>query len=320
MLKVAIAGLGNWGQTLVNAVQGRSARLRFVAAATGRPERAAEFAARQGIDLLPDFESVLARPDVAAVVLATPHSLHLPQILAACRAGKPVFCEKPLTLTLAEARIVYDAAEKAGLLLAPGHNRRFLPAYARLGQLAAKEIGAIRQVIGNFSWGASNYRGDSWRRDPAESPAGGMTGLGIHVADAMAGLGLRASEVSVFTRGEPGGRAHTVTAVIGNRDGSLGILTTMSGPGRLWRLEVFGSEGRAIMESETRLVFARPGEPEQRLDFGAFDMERAELEAFADAVEGRALWPVTREEGLEGIALFEAICRGAAAPGRPVRL
>lgn len=74
------------------------------------------------------------------------------------------------------------------------------------------------------------------------------------------------------------------------------------------------------MENESRLTLSRPGEPDQTWDFGAFDMERAELEAFADAVCGQADWPVSRQEGLEGIELFEAICQGADTPGSIIRL
>lgn len=94
MLKAAIIGLGNWGRVLVDSVQGRSERIRFVAAATRTPGRAAAYAARQGIELLPDLDAVLARADIEAVVLATPHSQHGAQIAAAARAGRHVFCEK----------------------------------------------------------------------------------------------------------------------------------------------------------------------------------------------------------------------------------
>ena len=222
-----------------------------------------------------------------------------------------------LTLTLAEARDAWDSADRAGLLLAPAHNRRFLPAFRRMVELVRSgALGEIRQVIGNFSWGQAGYASDSWRHSAVESPAGGMAGLGIHVVDTMIGLGLRAKAVRVMTRGEDPQRPHTVTAAIDFEDGAIGVLTTVGGPGRIWRIEVHGSEGHAAMDGETQLVYARAGEPETRVDFGAFDKERAELEAFADAVQARTPWPITRAEGLAGIALFETICRGASAPGQ----
>ena len=68
MLNAAIVGMGKWGQTLVNSVQGSNdAGIRFVAGCTGRPERAAEWAAQQGIRILPSFEAVIADPAVQAI-------------------------------------------------------------------------------------------------------------------------------------------------------------------------------------------------------------------------------------------------------------
>lgn len=317
ILSAAIIGMGNWGQTLVNAVQGRSETIRFVAGATRTPSRAEAFATRQGIEMLPDLDAVLARGDIEAVVLATPHSQHLAQIEAATAAGRHVFCEKPLTLTAAEAERAYATAEAAGVVLAIGHNRRFLPAYGKLAELVADGIGELRQLIGNFSWAAASYRPGSWRMLDSESPAGGMTGLGIHMVDAMVGLGLDARGVTVASRSRsPGGRADTVTAMIDDAGGALALLTTMSGPGRTWRLEAHGSEGWAAMDGEHSVTLSRAGAPAQRWSFDWTDMERSELEGFAAAVRRERPYPIDAAQGIRGIRLFEAICAAEArAPG-----
>ena len=92
MLNAAIMGMGRWGQTLVDSVQRRNdAGLRFVAGSTRTPEKAAGWAAEAGIRLLPDYQAVLADPAVQAVVLATPHSQHAEQVIAAAESGKHVF-------------------------------------------------------------------------------------------------------------------------------------------------------------------------------------------------------------------------------------
>lgn len=318
-LSAAIVGLGAWGQTLVNAVQGRSDRIRFTAGTTRTLARAAAFAERQGIAMLPDLDAVLARADIQAVVLATPHSEHVRQIEASAVAGKHVFCEKPLTLTGAEAEHAFAACARAGVALCVGHNRRFLPSYAKLTALVATEIGDVLQMTGNFSWGPATYQAGSWRTSDSESPAGGMSGLGIHVIDAMVGLGLDATAVTVANRRRGLQElADTVTAMIEGADGRLAVLTTMFGPGPLWRLEVFGSKGRAIMDGETRLVFARAGEPEQSWQFPHYDIERAELESFAAAADGAAPYPVSPAEAIRGIQLFESVCAAAATTGPPV--
>src|SRR5690349_1210256 len=115
MLSAAIVGLGRWGRNLVEAVQGRSDRIRFTHAVVRRPEEAREFAARHALGVSTDFAAMLADREVQAVVLTTPHSLHVEQIVAAAAAGKPVFCEKPLALTLADAERAISACRRAGV-------------------------------------------------------------------------------------------------------------------------------------------------------------------------------------------------------------
>src|SRR4051794_24484328 len=93
MIRAAIVGLRAWGQHLVRSLDGSSSLLRFVAGATRTPEKAREFAQAQGLHLFASYEELLRDPGIDAVVLATPHSLHTGQIVAAAEAGKHVFCE-----------------------------------------------------------------------------------------------------------------------------------------------------------------------------------------------------------------------------------
>src|SRR4051812_12563300 len=103
MIDAAIVGLGRWGKAIVEAVQGKSARLRFVRGVSKEPDAVRKFAAGKNFRLTTDLADVLADPAVHAVVLATPHSLHVDQIVAVARTGRAVWCEKPLALTLSEA-------------------------------------------------------------------------------------------------------------------------------------------------------------------------------------------------------------------------
>src|SRR5581483_1031478 len=114
MIDAAIVGLGRWGRNLVNAVNGKSERFRFVSAVVRRPETARELAQEARLEVARDLGHVLRDPAIRAVVLATPHSLHVDQIVAAAAAGKAVFCEKPLALTRAEAERAVDACKRAG--------------------------------------------------------------------------------------------------------------------------------------------------------------------------------------------------------------
>ena len=103
MIKAAMVGLGRWGQTILTAVQGKSERVRFVHGVSKEPDLARPLAEKHGFRLSTDLRDALADPEVEAVFLATPHSLHVEQVSAVAHAGKPVWCEKPLALTRAEA-------------------------------------------------------------------------------------------------------------------------------------------------------------------------------------------------------------------------
>src|SRR5690242_12633341 len=117
MIRAAIVGMGWWGKTLVESVAD-SDRIRFVAGATRkRTADLEQFAGSQRLRLLDGFEAALADPDVDAIVLATPHSTHTRQVIAAAAAGKHVFCEKPFALTRADAEQAVSAMRQAGLTL-----------------------------------------------------------------------------------------------------------------------------------------------------------------------------------------------------------
>jgi|SRR6266851_1331452 len=115
MIDAAIVGLGRWGRVLVTAVQGKSDRLRFTRGVSRNLEAHRDFAATHRIGLVADLDAVLADRSIDAVALATPHSLHCQQIIAVATAGKAVFCEKPLTLTKADAEVAIEACRKTGV-------------------------------------------------------------------------------------------------------------------------------------------------------------------------------------------------------------
>ena len=101
-----------------------------------------------------------------AVVLTTPHSLHRPMVEASARAGKQVFCEKPLALTTADAKAMIDACRRAGVVLGIGHNRRLWPSMQALKHIAASgELGEILHIEGHFSNQHSDNTAGTWRYD-----------------------------------------------------------------------------------------------------------------------------------------------------------
>ncbi len=323
MLNAAIVGLGRWGQVLVDAVQSEGRPLgqhiRFTRAVTRTPAKVVDYAAGQGLALGADYRAALDDPAIDAVVLATPHSQHADQIVAAAAAGKHVMVEKPFALGQANAARAVAACERAGVVLAPAHNRRFLPAIGELQRMvAAGALGRVLHVEGNFSGGFGlTYDAAMWRAGAAESPAGGMTAMGIHTIDTMIQLcgpiaAVQARSIRQVLAIE---MDDTTSMLLRFRSGITGYLVTMTATARAWRLQLFGTAGWVHLTDQRTMVVGRlDREPETRR-FEPRDIERAELEAFAIAVAGGPDYPASPADAQHGIAVLDAIVASATADG-----
>src|SRR3954468_20376247 len=242
MIRAAIVGIGTWGQNLVKSVQGKSERIRFVAGATGTPSKVLDFSKQFGFRLERNYEDLLKSQDVEAIVLATPHSLHCEQIVAAAKAGKHVFVEKPLGLDRQEAERAVAACAERGVVLAVGYNWRFQPALREIkAMLQDGRLGKLVHIEGNFC-GPSAYRfkREHWRQDRDEVPAGGMTGRGVHVVDAMLYLAGRVETVVAQSRRlvQDFGVDDTTSMLFGFKGGPTGYLGTFIATAETWRLQV----------------------------------------------------------------------------------
>lgn len=335
MINAAIVGLGKWGQNLVNSVQGRSEKIRFVAGVLRHPEKARDYAQRQGLTLHKDLSQVLTDPRIDAIVLATPHTTHAEQILAAVKAGKPVFAEKPFTLDSRSASAALRAAKKNNVTLGVGFNWRFQPALREIrAMLEDGRLGALLHIEGNFC-GPSVYRFGKthWRQQRDEGPAGGMTGRGVHVVDAMLYLAGRVESVHAQSDrlAHNYGIDDTTSMLFRFRGGATGYLGTILATAETWRMQVFGTKGWAevgdvehLTTWQMRACFVDPDNLHthhrpQVITFPQTSTERAELEHFADAVrEGRPLAVAGGDEA-HGVAVLEAILKSAKS-GKTVKL
>src|SRR5689334_24120057 len=127
MIRIGIIGLGWWGKQIVTCLAD-SPRFKVVAGCDIDTKMAAPFAAAHRIDLTDDYKALLNRSDVDAVAVVTPHLLHEEMAVTAIRAGKQVFCEKPLALTTASAERILAVCAETGGVLGIGHERRYEPA------------------------------------------------------------------------------------------------------------------------------------------------------------------------------------------------
>ena len=206
MLAAAIVGLGWWGGTVARLLAD-SSNIRLVTAVTGSAA-GREMARALGLAVSADYEDALDDPQIDAVILCTPHSLHLPQVLQAAAAGKHVFCEKPLALSRADAEAAIAACEANRVVLGIGHERRFEPAIVEIRRRAlAGELGTLLQIEANFSHDKFlALPAGNWRLSESEAPAGPLSATGIHLLDLA---------VSLF------GPAERVVARVGRRGGEL---------------------------------------------------------------------------------------------------
>jgi predicted dehydrogenase len=333
MIQAAIVGLGWWGKTLVESAQ-ESDKLRFVAAATRTISPEAEtFAAEQGLRLVEGYEALLADAEVEAVALATPHSTHASQMIAAAQAGKHIFCEKPFTLTKRDAEAAVEATRDAGVTVAVGYNRRFHPEMTKLRErIRSGGLGVVMHVEATMTFpNALFLKPEQWRANREETPGGGLTPMGVHAIDGMIDFCGEIDQVycQSFRRVVEIDSDDTTSMLFRMKQGMSGYLGTVTATGPGFSFEVFGSEGRLRLDGMTHVAGASSEERRTRL-FGAcrfqpikgpaevweaepFDSARAALEAFADAASGAAPYPITLDETIHGAAVTEAVVRSAAS-------
>ncbi len=321
-IKVALVGLGWWGQKIAVTLNGNRA-IRIARAVEVNPAAAASFRSAHDIPVGDSLSDALADPAIDAVLLVTPHSLHEEQIAAVVRAGKHVFCEKPLALTRAGAERSVALCRDAGLVLGMGHERRFEPPVAEMLAMAAEgRLGRLLQIEANFSHDKflSLDRGN-WRLKPEQAPAGGMTATGIHLTDLAVKLMGPARDVTVscerLASDLPSG--DTMSAFIRFASGGTAYVSATLATPFFSRFAVFGTDGwidvrdRAHVEAPDGWVVTKgmKGAAITVEEVGKAEPVVANFEAFARAVRGVSPYPITGEEMVNNIALLEAIVRGA---------
>jgi myo-inositol 2-dehydrogenase/D-chiro-inositol 1-dehydrogenase len=328
MLEIAQFGAGRIGQIhAANIAAMKVARLRYVVDVNAAA--AQKLAARHGASAVSERDA-LADRDIGAVLIASSTDTHARLAIAAARAGKAIFCEKPIDLSLAKVDSCLEEVEKAGVPMFVGFNRRFDPSFSALKKrLDAGEVGAVEQVVISS-------------RDPGPPPlsyikvSGGMfRDMTIHDFD-MARWLLGEEPVEVFAMGEC--LVDRRIGAAGDIDSAMVLLRTASDRmchinnsrraayGYDQRIEVFGARGmlRAENLGETTVQHFGPrGTVADRpLDFFLeryADAYRAEMAAFLLALEKKIPMPVGAKDGRQALVLAEAALQSHKKK-RPVKL
>lgn len=309
-LHAALVGTGWWGKELAKAAQGILVLEGFF---SREQDDCDALCKKYGGRPYASYEEILEAQSIDAVILATPHSLHADQVVAAAQAGKHVFVEKPLALTVEAALRAVEACRSRARVLAVGHNRRFSAAARRMKSLVdGGDCGQIIHVEANYSGDmALRLPAGHWRLQRGEMPGAGVAPMGLHMIDTLQWLlGPVARLASLCKR-------QAVAADID--DTSVTLFELASGiPGTLASnlacpltadLRIYGT--RMNLEARGNFSELRAGEAVEQ--FASDDTLAQELRAFAESCAGGAPYPVTPMEAVRNVAVMEAIARSGGA-------
>ncbi|MBW7891643.1 MAG: inositol 2-dehydrogenase [Chitinophagaceae bacterium] len=313
-IRTGIIGLGRIGQIHLANLLFHTHNAEVVIASDISP-KAHDYARDMGVkQVTADAAEVIRHPEVDAVIICAPTPQHVPYTIEAANAGKHVFCEKPLDVSLPSIRSAAEAVEKNGVKLMLGFNRRFDPNFAR-----------VRSLVSNNTIGDPHILRIT-SRDPAPPPleyvkvSGGLfLDMSIHDFD-MARF-ITGSEVKeVFVKGDalidPQIRQYhdidTAVIVLTFENGAIGVIDNSRKAvyGYDQRLEIFGSKGMAKAENNTPdNVIVHNNETVQTALPLHFFLERYEkayrigMQAFLDCIENDSPSPVGAHDGLMATAI-----------------
>ncbi len=328
-LRIGLLGSGYMGRTYAECMTKYNKRTRLVTISGGR--RAPGLAAEYGVEYTPTYEEMLDRPDVDAVLIATPHSLHLEQTVQAARYGKHVLVEKPMSTSVADCTTMIEACRAAEVVLEVIQTLRFRGVLVRAKQLIeAGRIGKVWMIRGQSL--RQDYIIDtaSWAALPENG--GAVLDMGVHNFDIMrfltganvktvfshvttygssAAPGMSAMTQLLFDKGVSGQQwtsfefhaKHMTDSqhryVVTGEDGVLDI----DGYGKLYLCTAEGEE--LIWEQPSIDFINRPMEPSRLAAF------YTQIQSFVDDILEKRPPTVSGEEGRAAVAIVEAAWQSA---------
>lgn len=291
-VRIGLVGPGGFAsRILVPALQAAGARLEVVGGGSG-PSAAAAGRGLGFARVAADEQQLIADPQVDAVVVATRHGSHARLVSEALAAGKHVFCEKPLALTVDELATVVEAERSSPGTLVVGFNRRFSPHLRELEGLR-RTLGG--RLIANYRVSAGRLAPDHWTHD-LEQGGGRILGEACHFVDCLRFLaGTHINAVYASGYGPPSLPAQSrdnVAVTLSFADGSVGtIVYAADGSPTVpkERLEVSCGPLTAVLDDYRSLQIFRDARAERRRSERQDKGHRAEIAAFLDGVRtGRA--------------------------------
>ena len=320
MFTAAVVGMGWWGRNLVNTAE-QSDKINVLSVTSGHPANHQDFADEKGVSLVDTYGEILENKDIDAVILCTPHTQHEQQFLDAVNAGKQVFCEKPLSLTKASAKRMVAAAGDKSLVVGIGHERRFESSMEMAQAFVSQgKLGTALHVEANFSHNLlADLPLDSWRVSPQEGPSLPMTGMGIHLTDMYLWMmgPVDAVNAQIATKAVEWEAGDIITMQFKFASGATGLMCNIATTPYYGRFTVFGTDawtevqdtGHPQQGGETHVTTCGKDGAQNAQTLGPKNAILANLEEWADAVEGRGDYRFTSEQLIDNVAVLEAIAK-----------
>ena len=332
-----IVGCGVIAPTHAKALAGIEGA-KLVAACDIVPERAEKFGKEYNCDYYTDLAQMLKREDVDAVCVLTPSGLHAKVGIEVAKAGKHLVVEKPIDITLENADALIRAAQKAGVKLAVISQHRFDESIDKIKR--ATEEGKFGQL--NFGgshtkWYRTQeyYDSGDWRGTWELDGGGALMNQSVHYVDMLQYIMGPVEEIFAYCATRDHVRIEVEDVAVASikfKSGAIGLIegNTTAYPGFYTRLDIYGSDGSAIIEAnqlvewklkseaDTETVKAKEGDGAQSAQISS-SLHGRQLEDFVAALrEGREPF-VNGEEGRKPLEIILAIYESART-GKPVKL
>jgi D-xylose 1-dehydrogenase (NADP+, D-xylono-1,5-lactone-forming) len=299
-----------------------SPKVDLVAVASRDGARAEAYAKEWGIErAYGSYEALLADPEIEAVYISLPNTLHSEWSIRALEAGKHVLCEKPVTRHVAEAEAAFDAAERTGYLLSEAFMYRHNPQTLRLKELVDEgAIGELRLVRSAFSY--SLYDEDNIRLR-SELEGGALMDVGCYCVSGSRLLAGEPGTAYAQARFGPTGTDWVLTGSLRFPGDVLAIFDCGTALVDRDELEAIGSEGSLFVDDpwhcEEPGIELRREDGVERIELDFVDPYRLELENLSDAIRGEAALLLGRDDAVAQARALEAL-HASATTGQPVSL
>jgi predicted dehydrogenase len=315
-LRVGALGMGWWSDVLADAAK-RSGQIEIVSCFTRSEDKRRAFASKYRCRAAASYDEILADDGVEAIINTTPNNVHLETTRLAAEAGKPIFLDKPIANTVAEAQEIVRVCERAGVVLALGYQRRRESHFRWIkNEIDGGRFGKLVQAEGNISRDRlGKIDLSSWRYQAAGMPGGVMLQIGLHYVDVLEmllGPVVRVSGMSAQLV-LPGDNPDVANLILEHESGAISNLTaSYASASEYYMMNVYGKEASAYYDLFSGLRHLRRGDTMATpIPTVNNDTIREELEEFVQCVRTGARPETDGHWATRNLAVVKAGVRSA---------